>query len=266
MEFLFGDATFPELMLQLVTLTAIEVVLGIDNIIFISILSNKLDTPPERDRARKLGVAIAVISRVLLLILLVFIVNGETFKRDIIGWGADGGLSISDIILILGGFFLVYKSVHEIHNKLEGHEESHGKGGKTKETVQSILIQVLIIDVVFSLDSVITAVGLSEALGIMMIAILISAAMMIFASGAIASFVERHPTFKILALAFLVLIGTLLVMEGWLGEIAHDLHLKRYAYAMMAFATLKEVLDLRFRQVSEKPVELRNSHLPDETH
>ncbi len=242
--------------IALLTLTLLEVVLGIDNVIFISILSGKLPTE-EQPRARKLGIAIAVISRIVLLLVLSLVLSTLTEPFiDIFGHPVSG----RDLILIIGGLFLIGKSTHEIHNKLEG-EEDHHNDGKAAASLQAVLFQILLIDVVFSLDSVITAIGIAENVLIMMIAILVSAIIMLVAAETISSFVERHPTFKILALAFLILIGAVLVIEGWNEELAHQLHIKNYVYFAMAFSVIIEVINMRIRKPKSKPVHLRNPKL-----
>lgn len=243
-------------LVSFLTLLALEIVLGIDNVIFIAILAAKL--PEEQQpQTRQLGIAIAVISRLVLIGVLFFLVNGEGFERDFL----FNRLSVRDLVLILGGAFLIGKSTFEIHEKLDGDE--HGHGGKAAATMRAVLIQVFIMDVVFSLDSVLTALGVAESLTIMVVAILISAAMMVFFANSIAEFVERNPTFKILALAFLILIGSVLLMEGWNEDLAHQLHVKNYVYFAMAFSVIIELLNMRLRNITN-PVHLKRSHLPAE--
>lgn len=248
-----------EYVIPFVTLLMLEIILGIDNVIFIAILSNKLESVAEQERARKLGIGLAVVSRLLLLFTIKFIIDNLTSPIIDI---SPGGLSGKDLILLVGGLFLIGKSTYEIHEKLEGHE-GHGDGGSAKATLTSILIQIIIIDVVFSLDSVITAIGVAENLWIMGAAIMISAAVMVFASGAISTFVEEHPTFKILALAFLILIGAILVIEGWDHHVAEDIGLKGYVYFAMAFSIVIEVINMQFRGSSEK-VKLKNPRVTKE--
>ncbi|MGB1249406.1 MAG: TerC family protein [Candidatus Promineifilaceae bacterium] len=242
----------------LITLALLEIILGIDNVIFIAILSSKL--PKEQQpRARQLGIAIAVISRLILLFVLTAIIT--RLQAPLVF-----GLSGRDMILLLGGLFLIGKSTSEIHNKLEGEEHGHGSS-KGAATMGAVLAQIMLVDVVFSLDSVITAIGIAENLWIMTIAILISAAIMVFAANAISDFVERHPTMKLLALAFLILIGSVLVIEGWNPEAAHDLHIKNYVYFAMAFSLAIETMNIRWRSVSGKntPVELNRPKLPTDS-
>lgn len=254
---LFAEILTTEGFIALVTLSVLEIVLGIDNVIFIAILSGKLPVE-QQAKARQLGIAIAVISRLVLLFVLTAIITRLTTPLLF-------GLSGRDLILLLGGLFLIGKSTSEIHDKLEGEEHSHGEA-KGAATMGAILAQIMLIDVVFSLDSVITAIGIAENLVIMTIAILISAAIMVFAANAISDFVDRHPTMKLLALAFLILIGSVLVMEGWNPEAAHDLHIKNYVYFAMAFSVAIEVLNIRLRSVSKSaPVELNRPKMPTDS-
>lgn len=238
----------------LLTLTVLEVVLGIDNVIFISILSNKLPKE-QQNRARQTGIALAVISRLVLLGVLYFVL--ENLVDPVIG-----RFSVRDFILIGGGLFLIGKATYEIHEKLEGAEHGHKSSGGTA-TFQSVITQVILIDVVFSLDSVITAVGIAEELWTMIVAILIAAAVMVLAATAISEFVEKHPTMKILALAFLILIGAILVFEGVNPEAAHELHIKWYAYFAIVFSLVIELINMRLRAVSASPVELRKPRKPE---
>ncbi len=235
------------------TLTTLEIVLGIDNVIFIAILSGKLPVD-QQARARTVGIGLAVITRIILLLGITWVMQLTTPILF--------GLSGRDLILLGGGIFLIGKSTHEIHEKIEATEH----GGREVPKVASfagVIAQIILIDVIFSLDSVITAVGISGELPIMIAAIIIAAAVMLFFASRIASFVERHPTMKILALAFLILIGTLLVMEALLPEIVHEYHLKNYAYFAMAFSFLVELVNMRFRG-STGPVVLHNQpHLPE---
>lgn len=237
-------------LIALLTLTTLEVVLGIDNVIFIAILAAKL--PAEQQaRARTIGIGLAVITRILLLLSITWIMRLTTPLFDLFGNDITG----RDLILLGGGLFLIGKSTFEIHEKLEGPE--HNTAERTAATFTSVIIQIILIDVVFSLDSVITAVGISGNLWVMVPAVLIAAALMLFASGPISHFVERHPTMKILALAFLIAIGVLLVVEGWNPEAAHDLHLRNYIYFAMAFSFIIELINMRVRAQAE-PVHLHN--------
>jgi predicted tellurium resistance membrane protein TerC len=229
------------------TLTVLEIVLGIDNVIFIAILSNKL--PAEQQaRARTVGISLAVITRIVLLLGITWVMRLTTpilFR-----------FSGRDLILLFGGLFLIGKSTFEIHEKMEAVE--HGDRAVPRVvSFTSVIVQIIVIDIIFSLDSVITAVGISGELAVMIPAVVIAAGVMLFFANRIAAFVERHPTMKILALSFLILIGMLLVVEGWAPEIVHDLHLKNYAYFAMAFSFLVELVNMRFRG-SPNPVALHN--------
>lgn len=244
------------------TLLALETVLGIDNVIFISILSSKLPKS-QQAQGRQLGIALAVISRVLLLLAITWVQSLEHVKLFTI---FSNTISGKDLVLLLGGLFLIGKSTYEIHEKLEGDEHAgHGTGAATA-TMSSMIAQVVLIDVVFSLDSVITAVGISDSLPVMITAILIAAVIMVVFSGQVSSFIERHPSMKILALSFLILIGSMLVVEGWAHEAAKDLHLKNYIYFAMAFAALVDILQLRLKTASKKPVKLhKQPTLPEKS-
>jgi predicted tellurium resistance membrane protein TerC len=246
------DLFTTENLVAFLTLAALEIVLGIDNVIFIAILASKLPDH-QQDRARQLGIGLAVGSRVLLLLGISWVVGlteplFSLFSNDISG---------RDLILLAGGLFLIGKSTHEIHEKLEAYETAHEKTAAAAATLASVILQVVVIDMVFSLDSVITAVGISGNLPVMIAAIVIAAIVMLVFSGAVARFVERHPTMKILALAFLILIGVLLVIEGWNPEVVEENHLKNYAYFAMAFSFGVELVNMRLRRPAE-PVHLRN--------
>jgi predicted tellurium resistance membrane protein TerC len=240
-------------LVPLLTLVALEVVLGIDNVIFIAILASRL--PDEQQgRARRLGIAMAVIGRILLLLGITWVMR---LTRPLVT-AAGYSLSGKAIILILGGLFLIAKSTYEIHDKLEGEPEDRRVGGRG--VLVSTVIQIMLIDIVFSLDSVITAVGMTNVVPIMIVAVLVAAGIMLWFSGPISKFVQRHPTMKMLALSFLILIGVMLVAEG-LGQ-----HINRgYIYFAMAFSFGVELLNLRLRGKTV-PVELRHSALPEVEH
>lgn len=232
----------------LLTLTVLEIVLGIDNIIFISILTGKL---PEKDqlKARNIGLALAMLMRVGLLLSISWVMS--LTKPFLTLWNHE--ISGRDMILILGGLFLLAKSTHEIHNKLEGEEDGHGAGGaKKRVSFTSVIIQIILLDIVFSLDSVITAVGMSDQILIMVLAVMIAVGFMILFSGAVNDFVHRHPTVKMLALAFLLLIGVTLIAEGFHQHIS-----KGYIYFAMAFSVFVELLNLKMKSPKAKPLELR---------
>ncbi len=255
MEYLFT----PEALISLLTLTILEIVLGIDNIVFISILAGKLPEDQQK-KARQLGLALAMITRVLLLLSLSWVMSltatlfnmGDWIRITDIDWLDKLAISGRDLILLTGGLFLIYKSTHEIHNKLEGDEESEGK--VKVHSFAGTIVQILILDVVFSLDSVITAVGMADHIEIMIAAVVIAVIVMMFSASAISTFVNDHPTVKMLALSFLLLIGVSLLAEGF------DQHIpKGYIYFAMAFSVLVEMLNLKSKKKNHKPVELRNT-------
>ncbi len=246
----------PEIWVSLLTLTVLEIVLGIDNIVFISILAGKLPVEQQK-RARMLGLGLALVMRVLLLFSIKWVMSLTTplFNLgDIIGvdnalWLGKLAISGRDLILIIGGLFLIYKSTSEIHEKLEGDE--HEQKVRKTYTFSEVIIQILILDIVFSLDSVITAVGMANQLGVMVAAVIIAVVVMMFSAASISDFVNRHPTVKMLALSFLLLIGVSLLAEGF------DQHIpKGYIYFAMAFSVLVEVLNLKSKK-SSNPVTLK---------
>jgi predicted tellurium resistance membrane protein TerC len=238
----------PNAWIALATLTALEIVLGIDNIIFISILVGRLPQA-QRDRARRLGLSLAMGSRIALLLSLAWIMRLTEPLFSVFGHAVSG----RDLILIGGGLFLLWKSVHEIHGSLEGaHEEADDAGAAARATFSSVLVQIAIIDIVFSLDSVITAVGLADQIAVMVLAIVISVAVMMFAAKSIGEFVDRHPTIKMLALSFLVLVGVTLIAEGFGTHVP-----KGYIYFAMAFSVGVEMINIRLRKRMRDPVHLR---------
>ena len=234
----------PSIWIAFGTLAALEIVLGIDNIIFISILAAKLPAE-QQNKARLLGLGLAMIMRVLLLLTIAWIIRLTAPLFTVLSQEISG----RDMILILGGLFLVGKSTFEIHEKLEG-EHDH-KGRRVAASFAAVLIQIMLLDVVFSLDSVITAVGMVDRVEVMIAAVVVAIIFMMAFAGAISGFVERHPTIKILALSFLLLIGVTLIAEGFEQHIS-----KGYIYFAMAFSVLVEVMNIRLRKVSE-PVKLR---------
>jgi len=243
----------PHAWLALATLTALEIVLGVDNIIFISVLCGRLPEH-QRARARTIGLALAMLTRLALLFSLtcMMTLTAPLLEIPVLGKPISG----RDFILIGGGLFLLWKSVHEIHNALEGEEEEDGRGAAVVAGFGAVIAQIAVIDIVFSLDSVITAVGMVDELAIMVIAIVLAVGVMLFSAGPIGEFVDRHPTIKMLALAFLILIGVALIGEGW------DLHIpKGYIYFAMAFAVAVEMLNLRLRAREREAVHLRR-HMP----
>ena len=238
--------TDPQIWIALATLTFLEIVLGVDNIIFISILSGKLP-PDQQPRARKIGLLGAMGTRVLLLLSLSWIVK---LTKPLFTIGQD--ISGRDLILILGGLFLIGKSTYEIHDKLEG-EEGHASN-RVAASFASVIVQIMLLDIVFSLDSVITAVGMVDELWVMIAAVMISVGIMMASAEAISAFVHRHPTVKMLALSFLLLIGMSLILEGF------DQHVRKgYIYFAMGFSVFVEMINLRLRK-SRKPVHLHERY------
>jgi len=244
----------PQAWIALLTLTALEIVLGIDNIIFISILAGKLPKD-EQKKGRQLGLLMAMITRILLLLSLAWLTKLTTPIFHVFQYGVSG----RDLILIIGGLFLLGKSTVEIHDKLEG-EEGHASA-KVAANFWPVIVQIMLLDIVFSLDSVITAVGMANELAVMVIAVIIAVGIMLVASGPISSFVNDRPTLKILALSFLLLIGFSLVVEGIHVEIP-----KGYIYFAMGFSVFVEILNLQVRDRKKKvtPVHLRQAYV-DET-
>jgi predicted tellurium resistance membrane protein TerC len=233
----------PEGWIALGTLAALEIVLGVDNIIFISILAGKLPEH-QRAKARQVGIAVAAISRLMLLFAIAWIVSLTAPVFALFG----NEFSWRDLILIGGGVFLIVKSVNEMHNKLEGEQGGAGVG---QATFAAVILQIMVLDMVFALDSIITAVGMTKYVSLMVVAILIATFVMVFLAKAIHEFVQRHPTVKILALSFLLLIGFVLIADGFGHAVP-----KGYIYFSMAFAVFVELLNIRFRKVSAPPVEL----------
>jgi predicted tellurium resistance membrane protein TerC len=241
---MFAWLTSPEAWIALGTLTALEIVLGIDNVIFISILVSRLPAR-KRNFSRNTGLILAMVTRLALLVSIVWVVSLTTPWFSVLGQEISG----RDIILIAGGLFLLTKATHEIHGSLEGDVEKTPKLITT--SVAAVLLQIAILDIVFSLDSVITAVGLAQDISIMAIAIIIAVGVMLFAAKPISSFVDAHPTIKILALSFLLLVGVTLIAEGF------DVHVpKGYIYFAMAFSVGVEMLNLQLRNKQMKPVKL----------
>ena len=233
--------------IALITLVALELVLGVDNVIFISILAGKLPKD-QQARARTTGIAAAVITRVLLLLSLSWVIGLTEPLFSVAGFDISG----RDIILIGGGLFLLWKATHEIHQKLEGVEGS--RSAKVKGSFWSVIVQIMLLDIVFSLDSVITAVGMVNELLIMIIAVILAAGVMIFLAGPLSNFVEEHPTIKMLALSFLLMIGFTLIVEG-----LHQHIPKGYVYFAMGFSVFVEMLNLRVRAKEVPPVHLRET-------
>jgi predicted tellurium resistance membrane protein TerC len=247
-----------ENLIAMLTLTALEIVLGIDNVVFIAILCGKLP-PEQREKARKLGLTLAMVMRILLLLAIGWLMKLTTPLFTVALPAAAGGWSHGfsgrDLILLIGGLFLVGKATLEIHHKLEG-VEGHGPSGPPKASYGAVIAQIVALDVVFSLDSVITAVGMASAREVMIAAVVIAVGVMLIFSGRIAGYIEQRPTLKILALSFLLLIGVTLVVDGSGGHVP-----KGYVYFAMAFSLGVEMINLKVRAKTE-PLHLKDSHLP----
>jgi predicted tellurium resistance membrane protein TerC len=238
----------PQAWIGFVTLAVLEIVLGVDNVVFISILAGKLP-PEQRAKARRLGLGLAMFMRILMLLSISWIVRLTAPLFTVLGEEISG----RDLVLLVGGLFLLGKATHEIHNKLEGEE---GKGStRVAPSFVSVIVQILLLDIVFSLDSVITAIGMVQQVAVMIAAVVVAVAFMMAFAGVISDFVERHPTVKMLALSFLLMIGVMLIGESL------DHHIpKGYVYFAMAFSFIVEVLNIRMRTkqvVKTEPVELR---------
>jgi predicted tellurium resistance membrane protein TerC len=243
--------TDPQAWIALVTLLALEIVLGVDNIVFISILAGKLPVAQQK-RARNMGLSLALITRILLLLSISWIIRLTAPLFAVMGHEVSG----RDLILIGGGLFLIAKSTHEMHQRLEGEEGESSR--RVPASFTGVIIQILLLDIVFSLDSVITAVGMVDRIEIMITAVILAMGVMLLAAGSIAGFVERHPTVKMLALAFLLLIGTTLIAEGI------DQHIpKGYIYFAMAFSLFVETLNLRAKKKAAQPVHLHEPYISE---
>jgi predicted tellurium resistance membrane protein TerC len=240
----------PNLWIGFLTLTVLEIVLGIDNVVFISILAGKLPEH-QQEKARKLGLSLALVMRILLLLGISWIVGLTKPLFEIFGHPVAG----KDLILGIGGLFLIAKATHEIHDKLEG-EEGHASA-RVAPRFASVIIQILLLDIVFSLDSVITAVGMVNKIPVMIAAVVIAVGFMLVFSGQISHFINRHPTLKMLALSFLILIGVMLVAESFHREIP-----KGYIYFAMAFSVGVEILNINLRKKT-KPVQLHDAYVPE---
>jgi len=234
----FSWLASPEAWISLLTLAVLEIVLGIDNIVFISILVDKLP-PEQRARGRFLGLALAMGTRILLLLCIGWVMTLTRPLFTAFGYQLTG----KDIVLILGGLFLIYKSTHEIHAKLEGDAEGEVRDSVKKASFGAVLVQIAILDIVFSLDSVITAVGMAQHISIMVIAVMIAVGFMMVFAGAVSDFVNKHPTVKMLALSFLLMIGTVLIGEGLHFHIP-----KGYIYFAMGFSVFVELLNLKAKK------------------
>lgn len=231
-----------EAWVALLTLTVMEIVLGIDNIVFISILVDKLPED-QRPRARVLGLGFAMVTRILLLLSITWVMQLEDPLFSVF----EHPISGKDLILILGGLFLLWKSTKELHHKVEGHVEEAHDAGKARAALGAILVQIAILDIVFSLDSVITAVGMVDYISVMIIAVIVAVGFMMVFAGPVNRFISKHPTVKVLALSFLLLIGTTLIAEGF-----HVHFQKGFVYFAMAFSVFVEMLNVRMKTNNER--------------
>jgi predicted tellurium resistance membrane protein TerC len=254
MESLFTS----ENLISLLTLTILEIVLGIDNVIFVSIIMGRMQQKDQK-RAKVLWMLLGIVTRVLLLFSLSWLIAHGHKTLFTIPF-VEKEISMKALIMLLGGLFLTYKTVGEIHAKLEGAEHDGQGNKKTGGVFATLMAQIVAVDLVFSFDSIITAVGIAKHLYVMVIAVCIAMVIMFLFSGSIASFIEKHPTIKMLALTFLVLVGIVLLMEGWSPELAEKMQLKNYLYFGMAFSFIVELLNMKVRKKSKKPVQF---HQPD---
>lgn len=255
MEHLFTT----ESIISFIVLVVLEVVLGIDNVIFVSIILNRLKEVKDQKKARRLWMIIGILSRSLLLMALGWLLSQKGKAVFTVG---GKGFDLASLVMLAGGLFLIYKSVHEIHQKLEGEDPNQAKNAKGISFGKAIG-QIILIDAVFSFDSIITAGGTAKHVEIMIAAVVIAMTVMFLFSPKIASFIHKHPTLKMLALSFLVMIGLSLVIEGWNAEAAHQLHLKNYIYFGMAFSFVVEMLNMlmRNRMKAKRVVELNEPKL-----
>lgn len=246
-------------LISLLTLTILEVVLGIDNVIFVSIIMGRL--PKEKQlAARRIWMVGGIAMRVLLLLALSWLVQ-QKGKPVFTLWGK--GFDLASLVMLAGGLFLLYKTVKEIHHKLEGDEEDYKpKSGAKTQLFAAAMGQIILVDMVFSFDSIITAVGIAKHVEVMIVAVCIAMFIMFVFSQRIADFIHKRPTLKMLALSFLVMVGVVLLIEGWDSERAHEMHLKNYVYFAMAFSFLVELLNMRIRKQG-KPVELHEPKVED---
>lgn len=252
-ELLTADA-----LISLLTLTILEVVLGVDNVIFVSIIMGRM---PEKNqlKARRIWMVAGIAVRILLLLALSWLISQKGKPVFTIG---DKGFDLASLVMLFGGLFLLYKTVKEIHHKLEGTDEEAQPKKKQAQAFAAAMFQIIMVDMVFSFDSVITAVGIAKHIEVMMIAVVIAMIIMFTFSQRIADFIHKHPTLKMLALSFLVMVGMVLIVEGWDAESAHEMHLKNYVYFAMTFSFAVELLNMRMRRGKKSdPVDLHDPEL-----
>jgi predicted tellurium resistance membrane protein TerC len=256
-DFTLPNFASPDIWLSLITLTFLEIVLGVDNIIFVSIVANQLPRA-EQPKARNYGLTLALVFRLILLLGIGFILSLDKPILEVpymTNHGEPIGLSVKDLILLFGGLFLIYKSTQEIGEKLEGHNHSDTKK-KANSTMASVIFQICVVNIVFSFDSILTAIGMTQEIVVMMIAVVISIFVMMIFSGPISTFINKHPTMQMLALSFLILIGVMLVAEAFHQHVS-----KGYIYFAIAFSLGVEVLNMRLRKKSNLPsVQLNTVH------
>ena len=263
-DFNFEALLTAEGLISLITLALLEIVLGIDNVIFVSIIMGRL--PKDKQPvARKWWMITGITVRIILLFCLSWLISQKgkiLFTIPVI----DKGLDLASLVMLAGGLFLLYKTVKEIHHKLEGDEElREDNATKTVKTLGSAVFQIMLVDMVFSFDSMITAVGIAKSLVVMITAVVIAMLVMFIFSQRISDFIHKHPTLKMLALSFLVLVSVVLIVEGWDSEKAHALHLKNYVYFAMAFSFLVEILNMAMmKKKKKKPVELHEPYIKTE--
>ncbi|RYZ22636.1 MAG: TerC family protein [Chitinophagaceae bacterium] len=249
-----------ESLISFLVLTILEVVLGIDNVIFVSLILNRV-SDENKKKARRAWMITGILVRSLLLLGLSWLLGQRGKALFSIG---DHGFDIASLVMLAGGLFLIYKSVKEIHGKLEGEDPDATLKSANYLSLGKAIAQIMIIDAVFSFDSVITAGGTAKHVEVMIAAVVVAMTIMFLFSPKISSFIHKHPTLKMLALSFLVMIGLSLVIEGWNHEKAEDLHLKNYIYFGMAFSFGVEMLNMTMRKRMKKPVELRGPHVREE--
>ena len=246
-------------LISMFSLTILEIVLGIDNVIFVSIIMGRMPKNQQLN-ARKVWMVAGILVRVLLLMGLGWLIKQKGKPLFTI---FDKGFDVASLVMLMGGLFLIFKTVKEIHHKLEGEEEMAGASGEKPASFTAAIGQIILVDIVFSFDSIITAVGIAKHIEVMIMAVVVAMFIMFLFSQKIADFISKHPTLKMLALSFLVMVGLVLLVEGWAGEEAEHLHLKNYVYFAMAFSFGVEMLNMRIRKSKSKPLEFRKSGLED---
>jgi len=246
-------------LISLLTLTVLEVVLGIDNVIFVSIIMGRMPKSQQLN-ARRVWMVAGITVRILLLMALGWLIKQKGTPVITV---FNKGFDLASLVMIAGGLFLLYKTVKEIHHKLEGDEEELNNVGKKPASFAAAIGQIVLVDMIFSFDSIITAVGIANHLEVMIVAVVIAMFIMFLFSQKIANFINAHPTLKMLALSFLVMVGMVLIVEGWSGERAEELHLKNYVYFGMVFSFLVELLNMKMRKNIKPPVKLRQANLED---